>query len=1162
MFHLRRLGAINCETKTYTHPAEACKDYTYQCVICEQPVILRHGSIRVPHFSHKQLSNCVVFENTKEDQTHLIAQILLKQILTETNSNISISQKCNICSSIIKRCELLRNLEDPSTIFLEYPFIYEGRQRRADVAYLNSSGEIKYIFEIYNTHKTDPSIRPEPWFEFDASVIIQKYEETIMYCENLVQLDCIRSIICDSCLNCLERHQNERTIIETTPNIYFNQRGAGCGKTYESVQLVNMDDRFEHKELFIYLTKVHSAKEVIYQEFNNQLINCKLNNLVELERTTLNNNKQIQIKFYHTLYRKEVKVLIGTVDSFSYAMADHTKLLNNSPDYFKDIINTINAGYLSVKNNKIYYAGTSRDINSKCLILIDESQDLHGNYIEAFDKIIERTKIDIYLIGDKLQSIYGEQNIYTHAINNLTTICLQSEGINQVQRFHHSGLMTFVNGMVQFEKYGLPQITGICNRTNCGYSHCEVRDPYEIFQTIDIWKYNKDPNKFDETISQLMSRLNQEVLEHYYLPKNFMFVFPFVTNNTLASRLEFEIRYYWASKFEDPEYRERVLNKDDYWKDKQQQECYMKTALWHKSENGQPIDLSQSEHATRILSIHASKGNGCEVVFVLGITESALKLSCDNEINLKYESLLHVAITRQKQKLYFGVVSNSDDIHNRIKSISSNITIDTAIEPTFPHISSVIKTNRMAEDILNSKIFFHTINNNIIQPLELVRYIPHNKTECSNIDYGDHIIRYSIMYYYYLQLIYTEDIHNQIETLNGHLYKYKVGMKTHCDYIEHLKKITKGTKKDDLGNYKKTTENYIIPILTYSSKETINYHYSLFLEKNITRIKKKFRESKILENKTTPNLCVIECVIYVYIINVMRYGINITTATISQVYDIMDILHNQEIDEDHTERYGCVCHEWVGSCKYFKNKQQNKYDNILCEFYSDVLKIKHTFELYKERLHQLGITNLKYNVEHSITVSDEITILNNHFTIAHNETSIIYNILEPKFNALNFNKIILYIIFSHYCLTHLPVSKNYERYKEKKIYACIFTFDSYEPIIIDIDLDEYKMTILQNIIRDYLNEKYQSYNNDIYRCYKYFEDSLGSMEEATNNMIQKIKYKKTQAPEYILDFFKQMDVDLEDDPEEKIQYYSIQKNFEKMLNKKLNRMITKLKYLK
>ena len=65
------------------------------------------------------------------------------------------------------------------------------------------------------------------------------------------------------------------------------------------------------------------------------------------------------------------------------------------------------------------------------------------------------------------------------------------------------------------------------------------------------------------------------------------------------------------------------------------------------------------------MSIHASKGNGCEVVFLLGITENNLKVFSGKTGNLMYDSLLHVAITRQKKSLYIGLVNNNDDIWKR-----------------------------------------------------------------------------------------------------------------------------------------------------------------------------------------------------------------------------------------------------------------------------------------------------------------------------------------------------------------------------------------------------------------------------------------------------------------------------------------------------------------
>ena len=51
------------------------------------------------------------------------------------------------------------------------------------------------------------------------------------------------------------------------------------------------------------------------------------------------------------------------------------------------------------------------------------------------------------------------------------------------------------------------------------------------------------------------------------------------------------------------------------------------------------------------MTIHSSKGDGRKVVFILNCTEKTLKLFSNNEINLVYESLFHVALTRAEYKI-------------------------------------------------------------------------------------------------------------------------------------------------------------------------------------------------------------------------------------------------------------------------------------------------------------------------------------------------------------------------------------------------------------------------------------------------------------------------------------------------------------------------------
>lgn len=87
-------------------------------------------------------------------------------------------------------------------------------------------------------------------------------------------------------------------------------------------------------------------------------------------------------------------------------------------DYFAGIVQSIKDGYTEIdKNGIIKYAQNKIKLNKKCSIIIDEAQDLNSTYIKAIFTIMSFTHIDTYIIGDKLQSIWGEHNIHTFLEN-------------------------------------------------------------------------------------------------------------------------------------------------------------------------------------------------------------------------------------------------------------------------------------------------------------------------------------------------------------------------------------------------------------------------------------------------------------------------------------------------------------------------------------------------------------------------------------------------------------------------------------------------------------------------------------------------------------------------------------------------------------------------
>ena len=448
--------------------------------------------------------------------------------------------------------------------------------------------KVKYIFETgYFTHN-------KPWFKLNND------------------MKCERTFICDDCVQ---------------GQVYFNQRGAGCGKTYESIQLLN-NPKFNNKTTFIYLTKTHSAKEVIYSELKDQYDSKNVNlSLISEEYT----NK------YKLVFDRCI-IIIGTIDSFTYNMYDKSEQLSDL-DLYNEIVNQIHKGKLT---NEIYYANTQIKIDNKTLIIIDEAQDLGKNYMDAFIKIVETTRADLYIIGDKLQSIWGENNIYT-CIDQATAKINKSDGINQVMRFHNTNFKHFVNTLIPYYKYNLPKIEKICDRP-CKYVHEDIK-PYTIFEMEHL--YRTDLDDMYKVIHTILGYMKLEIATYNYSPNNFMFIFPILKKNTFAHILYLELDKFW---------KERLKTNEKY--------VYL-----HKSEPGTTINLKESVNATRIMSIHTSKGTGCEVVFVLGLSEHTLKIFSHQTDNITYNSLLHVAITRQKKAIYVGIENNNDEICRRFKKL-------------------------------------------------------------------------------------------------------------------------------------------------------------------------------------------------------------------------------------------------------------------------------------------------------------------------------------------------------------------------------------------------------------------------------------------------------------------------------------------------------------
>jgi hypothetical protein len=916
--------------------------------------------------------------------------------------------------------------------------------------------------------------------------------------------------------------------------LYFNQRGAGCGKTYESIQLIDNNEDFYHKNIFIYLTKMHSAKEVIYNELIEQSKRGDLSNIeIDESKYDANRGKQYKIKYINRRNNNDCEMIIGTIDSFIYACRDDTCKINNK-NYFQSIVQSIRDGFInkSIKNGLIKYTSKTLNLNRRSLIIIDEAQDLEKNYVESIMEIMKETYVDAYIIGDKLQSIWDENfesyyNTHTYLSkykeeiekqNNKIRI-ISSEGKNNVMRFHNEKLKYMVNKVIDFDKYGLPSIEKICDNPNCRYKHENDKKPYTFFLCEKIYARDINIDKINRVIDKIIEYIKTEIDEYDYLPSNFMFIFPYLKQNILANQLESRLQIFWIEQFDDKEYQNRVLLNNEYWKNKINDNEYYEYVKLHKSDEGKSINLKESTYATRILSIHASKGNGCEVVFLLGMNEKILCRFCNVTGSLKYDSLLHVAITRQKKSIYIGFDTQNDDIWNRFIKFHP-IEINKQDLPNL-YISKNIKSDNIINYLLDHH--FIEIDNKLISPYDYKNKLINKSDNNSIIDWGHHVIRYAVIRYQLMFNIYNND---KLDNYKDHEHfltfiqaiSYKTPHKyNYDDYYKKLNEISNNKK------YNNTNKNIIIPILEFEQKSIEQTKYGKYCDiliDIIEHIQNKIK--KIIKNNKLPILCPLEIVILYYMISVLDDGKYISDNTIMDIYSILNSYNMCSISIDYDKHdYSCKCKDIFKDNDDIDDITLNDIQNSIKNHYEKIVIISKMYKSYKIELSNKYNEEFRYNFnkrEYSNAYGDKnFNIVHKYQMLAYSKNYVIQIIIKPQFNILNFNDIIFSCLIGHYIL----LNSNNERYINKKIITCIFTLDSLKPLIFELKLDK-DNSILKNTIKEYLFTTFTQYHIDIYNFYKYHTESL--VTGKINTMIDKLK-KYDKNPDYIMDFFENIQLE-------------------------------------
>jgi hypothetical protein len=892
-------------------------------------------------------------------------------------------------------------------------------------------------------------------------------------------------------------------------NLYIKQQGAGNGKTFGLIQNIENKD-FEHYKCFIIVTKQHSAKTVIYTELQKQIENNDLKYIKNLKCE--DNNKKYQISYTNENTGYNCHILIATIDSVMWSLGNNK---NNELNKFVGIVNSIIKGYISENNiSSIKSNGKNYKLNKELCLFIDESQDLSENYGEAIIEIMRNNYIDSYIVGDKLQSI----DIINNAFNYLQDTELSYinkklyEATNICRRFYYTDLFNFVNTIVPFSKYRLPEITPYRPDDEINTEHIKIFEGNNIRADAD--KNEEEKNKINKEVEIIMKHYENEVNNNNYKPNDFLIITPFTTKNPLVNALEIAIEIYWTKKYNN--------------------DTYERYAIFHKSEEGNSINLTESENSTRIVSIKTSKGDGRNVVFIIGLDERSLLKFSNEKDNLIYDSLIHVSITRMKKKLYIRLVNNGDDISQKIGKYLLTSNISTDIIPIL-EIKNIIKYKEII-DYLKINKYFDELQNNIINQSSYNSISFENNHDKRIIDMSNHNIRYaSMLIYLFIKIINNETkINDNIKCFN---------------VKKQINVIFRNIKKADLYKlykwqdyYKCLIDNNLCVLkITKNGKDYIKYFDIICAI--IDNIKSKV--DNILNNKIN-ELCPLESIILYYLIEIIDKGIY-TEITMNELYNIIDV-YSKSYSINCQGHDKCICNKCFDNITTIeKNSNIEKMGNYLFNHYENINNLGKIYDDFLSKY-----SKINWLINHKIYYNgcnNEYIIYKDFQLLGYDNNDIYIIYIKPQFNDLNYNDTLVESIYDSYILKSIKLPNNdikndeynklyedYKKFNNKNIYTIVFSLDNKKYHLFqwnnsdNIDLININKDLIIKQLKDKLINKFVVESKYIINYYKYWKNKFINInpDKIIKNII--IEYKKNnnydKMPPFILKFFEKIQYEL------------------------------------
>ncbi len=931
-------------------------------------------------------------------------------------------------------------------------------------------------------------------------------------------IDVCQPITREEFINRITQEYNDKKDYFHQPNIqppcklYIKQQGAGNGKTYGIIQQLESAE-FEQYDYFIIVTKQHSAKYVICDELKKQNNQRQLKHIkfdtADIEYT----NKKYIIRY--SLHGKERMAVIGTVDSFICTLGDRNQ---SGMNMFSSCLNSIKDGFIKNKNRKIInYAREPIPLTKKTCLICDETQDLSQNYAEAIIQIMRDSYIDAYIVGDQLQSLREENNAFNYLYHGefpyIETI--KNQPTNICQRFSHPDLIEFVNDIVVFGD--LPKIHSkeLSLEENKKNQLRKKDDVLKFFKILDMYKI-PDPNAkkkqyaINIIVDQIMGYYDDEV-KNGYQANDFLFITPFTKQNPLLDAIETAI--------------------NDYWFDRNNNTDIQEYAIFHKSEEGTSINLDESKDATRIVSIHTSKGDGRPIVFVIGLSDDGLIKFSGQMDNLIYNSLIHVALTRMKEKIYVGIINEHDDISNKFINYTKKhkIDIEGSCNYGFEEPKFQEKTfKRAAHNELN----FKELKDKIIQNSNEIKF---NEEDRNIIDMSHHNIRYATM----CVCLYIEIIQTQ---------KDCDGVKKQIIAKFHQIKESKIETTDDRKQYNEylfQSENRDKKILlfNFSKKNALYGSYCKIIKQFMEDVQKKI--TKFLSNEMNNaeiklELCPLESIILYFMLEIQQQG-GRSDININQLYRIVN-LYSKSYNRSYKGHNECRCRRVVK----FQNKEndtnQSNMNNYLKTHYDKIQNIK---KVYNKFLNKHPNVAWLINHETQLNGTNDFDISARFPLMGYDRETVYIGYIKPQITQLNYSEILIDSIYDSYFIKNIqkpteqadlktdsydPIRENWIKFSKRRVKTILFAIDrdDYEIIDwnIDVDMIQKNCNIIESQMKKTMLLQYMDRCKYIYSRSSIYDlnnpnypDRLNGVIENLYNINNKSNRKKLYIIKKRLEYF-------------------------------------------